>query len=247
MPPGSDRCVAGVDVGSTLTKVVVRNGDVLASATDRTQVDYVGAAARLLAETLGRAGRAPGDLAYVVARAGFEFLRHGRPKGKGAGQAILVAAMVAIVSYLVYVVTQLLVLYLSRTREYYADAYSGAATRDPHQLASALTKVAYGLSLARRTDEPSGLRAFMIGDPVRAAADYATLQEKMERYDLDKDGQLDVYELEKAFDAEYSSHWRRANALLSTHPSTYARILMLELLEEEIKSGGLPANVYEFI
>jgi len=186
-------------------------------------------------------------LAYVVARAGFEFLRHGRPKGKGAGQAILVAAMVAIVSYLVYVVTQLLVLYLSRTREYYADAYSGAATRDPHQLASALTKVAYGLSLARRTDEPSGLRAFMIGDPVRAAADYATLQEKMERYDLDKDGQLDVYELEKAFDAEYSSHWRRANALLSTHPSTYARILMLELLEEEIKSGGLPANVYEFI
>jgi predicted CoA-substrate-specific enzyme activase len=67
MPPGSDRCVAGVDVGSTLTKVVVRNGSVLASATDRTQVDYVGAAARLLAGTLGRTGRAPADLAYVVA------------------------------------------------------------------------------------------------------------------------------------------------------------------------------------
>jgi (R)-2-hydroxyacyl-CoA dehydratese activating ATPase len=60
-------CVAGVDVGSTLTKVVLHNGDFLASAIDRTQVDYVGAARRLLAEVLGRAGRAPDDLTYVVA------------------------------------------------------------------------------------------------------------------------------------------------------------------------------------
>ena len=60
-------CVAGVDVGSTLTKVVVHNGDFLASVIDRTQVDYVGAARRLLAEALGRAGRAPDDLACVVA------------------------------------------------------------------------------------------------------------------------------------------------------------------------------------
>ena len=60
-------CVAGVDVGSTLTKVVVHNGDFLASVIDRTQVDYVGAARRLLAEALGRAGRSPDDLACVVA------------------------------------------------------------------------------------------------------------------------------------------------------------------------------------
>ncbi len=186
-------------------------------------------------------------LAYVMARAGFEFLRHGHPRGKGAGQAIAVALLVALVSYLVYLVTQMLVLYLSRTREYYADAYSGAATRDPHLLASALTKVAYGLSLAGGADEPSGLRAFMIGDPVRAAKDYRTLEAKMDRYDLDHDGQLDKYELEKAVEAERHSHWRRANELFSTHPPTYERILMLEQLEEEIKKGNLPANVYEFV
>lgn len=60
-------CVAGVDVGSTLTKVVVHNGDLLASVIDRTQVDYVGAARRLLTEALARAGRVPNDLACVVA------------------------------------------------------------------------------------------------------------------------------------------------------------------------------------
>jgi heat shock protein HtpX len=186
-------------------------------------------------------------LAYIAARVGFEFLRHGRPRGKGAGQAIAVAALVALISYAIYLVTQMLVLYLSRTREYYADAYSGAATRDPHLLASALTKISYGLSLARDEEEPSGLRAFMIGDPVRAAADYGLLQDRMSRYDLDHDGQLDKYELGKAVNEERHSHWRRANELFSTHPPTYERILMLEQLEEEIKRGSLPANVYEFV
>ena len=186
-------------------------------------------------------------LAYVAARVGFEALRHGRPRGKNAGAAIAIALFVAIMSYAVYLVTQLLVLYLSRTRESYADAYSGAATRDPHLLASALTKIAYGLSLARRDSEPSGLRAFMIGDPVHAADDYRLLRERMAKYDIDRDGQLDGYELQKAMEQERRSSWRRANELFSTHPPTYARILMLEQLEEEIKKGGLPANVYEFV
>ncbi len=60
-------CVAGVDVGSTLTKVVVHNGDFLASMIARTQVDYVGAARRLLTEALARAGQEPDHLACVVA------------------------------------------------------------------------------------------------------------------------------------------------------------------------------------
>src|SRR5207247_8372851 len=138
-------------------------------------------------------------IAYVIARMGFELLRGNvRVRGKGGGQALLIIIASAIVSYAVYLVTQLLVLYLSRTREYYADAYSGAATRAPHLLASALTKISYGLSLARPDAEPSGLRAFMIGDPVKAEEDYQELQERMSKYDLDHDGQIDAYELQKA-------------------------------------------------
>ncbi|HYM40455.1 MAG TPA: zinc metalloprotease HtpX [Thermoplasmata archaeon] len=189
-------------------------------------------------------------LAYVVARGGFEILRGaGRVRGKGAGQAILVAIALAILSYCVYLITQLLVLYLSRTRESYADAYSGAATKDPHLLASALTKIAYGLSLARPDAEPSGLRAFCIGDPVKAREDYEDLRTRMQQYDLNRDGQIDQYELEKAVEAEKKSHWRRANELFATHPPTIDRILMLEEMEQEIhQSGGqLPANIYKFV
>jgi heat shock protein HtpX len=187
-------------------------------------------------------------LAYIVARAGFETMRSGvRVRGKGGGQAVLILIVSAIVSYAVYLVTQLLVRHLSRTREYYADAYSGAATRDPHLLASALTKISYGLSLARRDPAPTGLRAFMIGDPVRAASDYEVLRHKMTAYDLDRDGQLDAHELQKAIDTERRNPWRRANELFGTHPPTYKRILMLEEMDEELKKGGLPPNIYEFV
>jgi heat shock protein HtpX len=189
-------------------------------------------------------------LAYILARGGFEILRGSsrvRSRGKGAGQAVLIAILVAILSYAVYLVTQLLVLHLSRTREYYADAYSAAATRDPHLLASALTKISFGLSLARRDSEPSGLRAFYIGDPVKAAQDYGTLRERMARYDIDRDGQIDAYELQKALETERRNPWSRANELFATHPPTFKRILMLEQLEEEILRGGLPENVYRFV
>lgn len=187
-------------------------------------------------------------MAYIVARVGFEFLTHSRGgSGKGKGQALLIALVIAIVSYLIYLITQMLVLYLSRTREYYADAYSGAATRDPYQLSSALTKISYGLSLAHATSEPSGLRAFMIGDPVRAAGDYEKLEKKMADYDLDHDGQIDNAELAKAAAAERRGHWRRANELFATHPPTYARILMLGQLEEELDKGGVAEDAYKFV
>ena len=186
-------------------------------------------------------------LAYILARFGLEAMRGtARSRNKG-GEAALIAAFVALISYVVYLVTQLLVLYLSRTREYYADAYSAAATRDPHLLASALTKISYGLSLARRDDKPSGLRAFFIGDPVKAASDYADLRQRMDTVDLDRDGQLDAFELQRAVEIERRNHWRRANELFSTHPPTFKRILMLEEIEEEMKQGGLPPDVYKFV
>jgi len=188
-------------------------------------------------------------LSYLVARVGFEVLRasgKGR-SSKGKGQVLLVAFLIAAVSYTIYLVSQLLVRYLSRTREYYADAYSAAATRDPHLLASALTKISFGLSLVRNRAEPTGLRAFYIGDPVKAANDYHNLREKMAKYDIDRDGQLDRFELDKAVKDERRFSWGRANHLFATHPSTYDRILMLEEFEEEIVKGNLPANIYAFI
>ena len=53
--------------------------------------------------------------------------------------------------------------------------------------------------------------------------------------------------IQKAIEVEKRSHWRRANELFGTHPPTYKRILMLEEMEEELKKGSLPPNIYQFV
>src|SRR5207245_576121 len=96
-------------------------------------------------------------IAYVIARLGFEALRgNARVRGKGAGQAFIIIIASAIVSYAVYLVAQLLVLYLSRTREYYAAAYSGSAPRAPPTSSSGpIRRPSSGSTCSRRWKKKS--------------------------------------------------------------------------------------------
>ena len=54
--------------------------------------------------------------------------------------------IVGIGAYVIYIVSEYLVLWFSRTREYYADRFAGQVTGNPNALASALVKIAYGLA-----------------------------------------------------------------------------------------------------
>jgi Zn-dependent protease with chaperone function len=53
---------------------------------------------------------------------------------------------VAVGAYILYVISEYIVLWFSRTREYYADRFAGRVTGNPNALASALVKIAYGLA-----------------------------------------------------------------------------------------------------
>jgi heat shock protein HtpX len=172
---------------------------------------------------------------YVLARGGIEALRSGRNlRGKNAGMAILIAFLVGAVSYLVYLLTQLMVLYLSRTREYYADAFSAEATGSPNKLASALVKIMTGLSLETDHEHPRGIRAFYVSDPVKAVAESGIYKERMKEYDLDGNGVIDDNELEIAMRREGTNPWRKANDLFQTHPNIYKRVLLLRKIELEM-------------
>jgi len=157
-------------------------------------------------------------------------------KKKGGEVAIRAALFVAAaISYVVYIVTLLCVMRLSRLREHYADAYSAYLTEGPHQLESALTKITYGLSLS--PTPPHGARTLYIGDPALAKQEFQGILEKKEEYDLDKDGVLDERELELAMEKEAKSRWRTINTWFATHPATYQRILLLREIEKEMESG----------
>lgn len=54
--------------------------------------------------------------------------------------------LIAIGSYILYIISQYLVLWFSRIREYFADRFSGEVTQNPNNLASALVKIGYGLA-----------------------------------------------------------------------------------------------------
>ena len=75
---------------------------------------------------------------YVIWRFGFRV----RGRGKSGGAIFLVA----LGAFIAYIVSQYVVLFLSRVREYYADQFSAVATGNPNALASALVKIAYGLA-----------------------------------------------------------------------------------------------------
>lgn len=70
-------------------------------------------------------------------------------RGKESG----VTFVIAIVAYILYIITEYIVLWLSRTREYWADRFAGEMTKNPNALARALVKIAYGL-VTKKEGEP---------------------------------------------------------------------------------------------
>ena len=177
-------------------------------------------------------------VAYLIFRGTFEAAWiSGRTSRKKEGGGLAVALFaVAILSYIIYIVSILFVMRLSRLREHYADAYSAYVTSSPRSLASALTKITYGLSLAPNP-EREGARTLYIGDPALAKLEVRDIISRKEEYDLDKDGVLDGRELELAMEKEAKSRWLTINRWFQTHPATFQRILLLREIENEMATG----------
>jgi heat shock protein HtpX len=132
-------------------------------------------------------------------------------------------AMLGLVAFLFYFLTNLLVLYGSRIREYYADRGSIEMGNKASAMASALYKLVYGSARLRPDDmrEAQGMKAFFANDPSRA---YREIRE-LSQLDLDKSGTIDTSELmamrQKTVHLKFSDHLME---LLSTHPNMLKRI-----------------------
>lgn len=175
-------------------------------------------------------------LAYMLARS---ILWSGGSRDKDSG-GLIIAALLGLA---VYVISQLLILKLSRQREFYADTFSAVATNDPHSLSSALAKITYGLSMSK--EKTGAARAFYIGDPLNAKKEIASIMENKAKYDLDGNGVLDERELRLAMEEDAKKH--RFVSIMSTHPSTFRRIQLLKEIEGDLKHGGMEKDIYKRI
>lgn len=135
-------------------------------------------------------------------------------------------AMLGITAFLMYFVTNLLVLYASRIREYYADEGSVKLRNAPHQLASALYKLVYGSARmpADSLKQAEGYKAFFANDPSRARDEIKELKE----IDTNLSGTIDPDEL-LALRSKRTriSTGDKLMEILSTHPNMVKRIRRL--------------------
>ncbi len=157
-------------------------------------------------------------IAYFVAWS--TFLSGG---SRDRGNAILIG----IGAFAIYFVTNLIIMYFSRIREYYADSFA-ANQMKPSLLANALAKITYGLSLQKQDKKNSSLRSFYAVDPVSSSFEVTKFASHYQ------DQHISEEEVKEAMDWERKSSFSKFGELLRTHPLTYKRIEKLYQIEKEL-------------
>ena len=158
----------------------------------------------------------------VMYRIAWQFLFYGRRRDERGGNTVLIG----LAAFLFYFVTNLLVLYASRIREYFADRGSVLLGNQPKALASSLYKLAYGSARLKPESlkQSEGLKAFFINDPSQARKEVLELSQ----LDLDKSGTIDSSELELLRKSNIRLNLGdKMMELLSTHPNMLKRIKKL--------------------
>lgn len=170
------------------------------------------------------------QLLYLVAVRGVRYAQLGAASSqKGDPRMALYA--VAVLAYVFYVVGEYAVLYLSRVREYAADAFAARYT-DGDYLSSALIKLAYGIVVSE--DNPELARV--------------TRNIGLMNFDQSRDKGLLYYNcrnleefgpLARAIQYDLHSPWAKLGEIRSTHPLTGKRI-------RELSGGGSVAGMIDF-
>ena len=144
------------------------------------------------------------------------------------------AALIGIAAFLLYFLTNLLVMYGSRIREYYADERSVKLGNPPQHLASALYKLVYSSAQLKRNPRAQeelkrveGVKAFFLNDVSRAWNEVRELKE----VDQDLSGTIDQNELLTLRSGEVKlGKAEKMMEIFATHPNMLKRIKRLATL-----------------
>jgi heat shock protein HtpX len=153
----------------------------------------------------------------ILYRIAWSFLFYRRRDNQGG------AVLIGLAALLFYFITNLLVLYASRIREYFADRGSVLLGNKPSTMATSLYKLVYGSARMSKDSlkDVEGLKAFFVNDPSRASSEIKELAQ----LDLDRSGTIDPSELELLKTQEVKLKFGdKLMELLSTHPNMLKRI-----------------------
>jgi heat shock protein HtpX len=139
------------------------------------------------------------------------------------------SVLIGVAALIVYFITNLLVLYGSRIREYYADRGSVRLGNAPHNMANALYKLAYGSSQVSQDSlkQIEGCKAFLVNNPSRSALEVRELRE----LDRNHSGAIEEEELESLKHSKVRIETKdKLMEILSTHPNMIKRVKHLSNL-----------------
>ncbi|MEZ7891228.1 MAG: M48 family metalloprotease [Candidatus Wallbacteria bacterium] len=139
--------------------------------------------------------------------------------------------LIGLIAYIMYIIAQYAVLFLSRTREYSADRYSAEATGNPNALTRALIKIAYGLASETQSAEETrknraganALSALGIFDASSAKCLVAT-SAKTTSLTADFDEEISKENIIGAMQWDLWNPWAIYYELHSSHPLPAKRI-----------------------
>jgi heat shock protein HtpX len=148
----------------------------------------------------------------------------GRRDGENNGSYTV---FIGIFAFVLYFITNLLVLYGSRIREYYADKGSVELGNKPHELASALYRLVLGDARYKGRDEMKrveGMKAFFLNDPSQAWNEVRELAQ----VDANRDGRINWDEMMELRQKKIRlGAGDKLMELFTTHPNTLKRIRTL--------------------
>ena len=133
--------------------------------------------------------------------------------------------MIGLIAYILYVLSEYIVLWLSRTREYYADSFSIEETRNPNALTTSLIKIGYGLSInnePEQEDEKKKKKHTISNSKVIGIFDSKTSKALVST--SYNNGLISADNIKNAMKWETWNIWAKLYELKSTHPLISTRL-----------------------
>lgn len=153
-------------------------------------------------------------------------------------KSVATQAAVAALAYVLYLVSQYLVLWFSRTREYFADEFAVEVTRDPEALSRALIQIGFGLSTHADTRSNKEKKRGMSVNSVNAMGIFDSKASKSLVINCFVDGEIDKAHIKNAMKWELWNTWAKWYELNSTHPLISKRLQAID--KQAPKYGKAP-------
>lgn len=171
---------------------------------------------------------------YILFRGCMEICKQ-RSLGSRKNDPRALFAIVGIISYLIYFISNLIVLLISRYREFWADRFSAETVKDSAPLINALVTIAYGLAMESKSSQETKKKdkiyenSLMIFDS-KVARNLAFSASSVR----ESETEVSIQDMKEAMAWDLWNPWGSYFEIFMSHPLPAKRIIHLDKVGSEM-------------